>query len=125
MNKYNLDNETRPIVNHIGDIVLAYIAQRYKEIHDFVHTALQESTSVEDELLVKVFEFEQTGLFSTGLAAKFGPAMLGFKGVNLVMNQYGEWISQAKQAKNIMCIYWEKHFDRDFEEFRNWFLCKI
>jgi ubiquinone biosynthesis protein COQ4 len=35
---------------------LAYVHQRYKEIHDFLHTLLNLGTSVPDEIILKWFE---------------------------------------------------------------------
>lgn len=40
MKKQNFKPSERPIVNYINDLDLAYVLQRYKEVHDFLHVLL-------------------------------------------------------------------------------------
>jgi ubiquinone biosynthesis protein COQ4 len=41
-------------VRFVDDEELAYVAQRYREIHDFIHVVLgMDSISVHDEIAVK------------------------------------------------------------------------
>lgn len=49
--------DDRPITKHIPDFESAYIYQRYKEIHDFIHVILfNQDISVKEELAIKWFE---------------------------------------------------------------------
>lgn len=119
------DANERPIVKHIGDIELAYIYQRYKEIHDFLHTILMKDRSIFQEVEVKWFEFQQLGLVSAALSALAGPALLDFSSRLKIISTSGpEMIEIGKSARFCMNIYYEKHFEDDFTEFRSWFLNK-
>jgi len=49
--------DARPIVKHIPDFDSAYVYQRYKEIHDFIHVIFfNYDVSVKEELALKWFE---------------------------------------------------------------------
>ena len=63
MNKFSFKPEERPLVKNIDDYELAYVKQRYKEIHDFIHTILgYDDVSILSELKVKHFEMVHFGL---------------------------------------------------------------
>ena len=63
MSRYSFKPEDRPLVRNIDDYELAYIKQRYKEIHDFIHTLLGlDDVSILSELKVKHFEMIHFGL---------------------------------------------------------------
>jgi ubiquinone biosynthesis protein Coq4 len=76
-----------------------------------MHLILGYSVSIKNELLVKVFEFEQTGILATGLAGVFGPVLLGSNGIKVVTRDYAETIQQARRARFALNVYFEKHFD--------------
>ena len=57
MDKFDLKPEERPLVRYMDDYELAYIKQRYTEIHDFIHVILgYNDISILSELKVKQFE---------------------------------------------------------------------
>jgi len=56
MKNRNLDPDQRPIVKHIEEAEIAYVYQRYKEIHDFLHILLFQNIDLEDEIAIKWFE---------------------------------------------------------------------
>jgi ubiquinone biosynthesis protein COQ4 len=87
MEHHDFKADDRPVVNHIGDLDLAYILQRYKEVHDFVHTILDIPPTIKGELQVKFFEYEQTELFSTGLSSIAGPLLLGLDGPRFMLKE--------------------------------------
>jgi len=51
----------RPTVRLVDDPTLAYVMQRYREVHDFWHVLSGFETTVEAEVALKWFEFFQTG----------------------------------------------------------------
>ncbi|KRX09787.1 hypothetical protein PPERSA_02659 [Pseudocohnilembus persalinus] len=53
MNSHKFNSEDRPVSRYIQDLELAYIFQRYKEIHDFIHVLLGYDVTVKDELIGK------------------------------------------------------------------------
>ena len=117
--------DERPVVKHIGDIELAYIYQRYKEIHDFLHVIIGKGSTVYEEIEVKWFEFQQLGLTSTGLSSLIGPFRLNWSGKIEIYTHGGqEMMKLADQSKYCMNIHYEKHFTRDLEEFKKWFFDK-
>lgn len=69
----HISADTRRAVRYVDDAELAYVMQRYREAHDFVHTLVGLPISVEGELAVKWFEFLQTGLPMCALGAIAGP----------------------------------------------------
>lgn len=62
MENHGFSADERPLAKYIPDPELAYVYQRYKEVHDYLHTLLNYGIEVEDELAVKWFEMAQTGL---------------------------------------------------------------
>ena len=55
MDGLNFRPSERPIVRYVPDLRYAYVLQRYKEIHDFLHVLLDKMISVDEELLIKWF----------------------------------------------------------------------
>lgn len=76
MSKHSFDSESRPVAKYVQDLELAYIIQRYREIHDALHVLLGYDVSVSEELAVKWYEMSKLGLPSAALASFFGPANL-------------------------------------------------
>ena len=54
--------DTRAMVTYVEDSELAYVIQRYREIHDFYHVILQQNIDLLGETVVKAFEAVQTQL---------------------------------------------------------------
>lgn len=54
--------EERPEVKYVDDPELAYVMQRYREVHDFVHVLTGLGSTEEEEIAIKWFELLQTGL---------------------------------------------------------------
>lgn len=68
--------DTRAPTRFVDDEELAYVIQRYREVHDMVHTLLGMPTNIPGEIVVKWFEAVQTGLPMCVLSALFGPIRL-------------------------------------------------
>ena len=58
------------------DIELAYVMQRYREVHDTLHVLLGYDVSVPEELAVKWYEMGHLGLPFAALASFLGPVRL-------------------------------------------------
>ena len=54
--------DTRLPVRFVDDPELAYVMQRYREVHDLMHTVLGMNTKLVGEVAVKWVEGLQTGL---------------------------------------------------------------
>ncbi|KAF5909443.1 ubiquinone biosynthesis protein COQ4, mitochondrial isoform X2, partial [Clarias magur] len=68
--------ETRADVKFVDNEELAYVMQRYREVHDLVHTILGMPTNMLGEVAVKLFEAAQTGLPMCIMGSVLGPLRL-------------------------------------------------
>lgn len=120
MSNYEFSPDERPKAKYIPDIELAYVMQRYKENHDFLHTLLNLNIEIESELAVKWYEMVQTGIPMTALASFVGPLRLGL-GANrkLFFEMLPLILRNANRSKFFMNVYFEKEFERDVDEFRD------
>ena len=122
MSRNDFKADDRPIPERIGDIELAYVFERYKEVHDVLHSIMNLSSSVYDELLLKWYEFHQTGLISCGLASVFGPALLSWQDRQKLFLRDGPAIlEKSRRSRFFMNVYFEKHFEQDYDEFLKYF----
>lgn len=111
--------DTRKEVQFVDNADLAYIMQRYRELHDIVHTILKQPTTIKGEVIVKAFEGVQTRLPLCILGSLFGP-------IKLTNRQRYEYVSHdlpwavkcARDSKFLMNVYFEKHFEQDVDELR-------
>ena len=76
MTKLNFNSNDRPLVKYVQDLELAYIIQRYREIHDALHILLGYDVSVPAELAVKWYEMSALRLPSSTLSSFLGPLNL-------------------------------------------------
>ena len=103
----------------------AYILQRYKEVHDFVHVLLGYSTTVAEEVAIKWFEMTQTELPMNALVAFLGPIQLLVKSrdiaeFNKLMGVFVPHILlNARTSGFYMNVYFEKHFETPLDELRS------
>ena len=125
LSTYGYEYDHRPRVRHTQDEEIAYIFQRYKEIHDFYHVCLQQGVTFYDEILVKFFESKQTSLPGAAGSVVFGHFVLGMT-VNwqsagkLALQDGPRMIRIAGKAKDFMSVMFEEHFNEDFHQFRKW-----
>ncbi|XP_033121947.1 ubiquinone biosynthesis protein COQ4 homolog, mitochondrial-like [Anneissia japonica] len=119
MDKNNISADTRAMTKFVDDPELAYVIQRYREIHDFNHLLLGLPTNMLGEVVVKWFEMLQTGLPVCIFGAIFGPLRLNFSKSAQLMEVYLPWvIKTARDSSSIMNVYIERHFEDNFEEFK-------
>ncbi len=110
--------EERPIAKYMSDYETAYIKQRYKEIHDFVHVILGlEKITILNEIKVKYFEMIHFGLPSATAACFFGKALLSLQEIKELYASVPELARKAVNGKFIMNIPIEESFEQDFESF--------
>ncbi|KAH7640405.1 coenzyme Q4 [Dermatophagoides farinae] len=111
--------DSRKQVRFVDDPELAYVCQRYREVHDLVHCILSMPTNMLGEVLVKWVEAIQTGLPLCWFGGLFGAVKLNAKARQVYLNQGLPWALQCgHQAKKFMCIYYEERFEQDFEDLR-------
>ena len=93
--------------------------QRYREIHDFLHTLTGLTPSVDDEVTLKWFEMVQTELPLCALSAFVGPARLPPARLQHLLLHRIPWAARvAAAAPFVMNVYYEQHFDESIDDLR-------
>lgn len=114
--------DTRKEVQFVDDASLAYVMQRYRELHDIVHTILRQPTTIKGEVIVKAFEGVQTRLPLCILGAAFGPLRLSNQERLEYFSKDLSWALRCgREARLLMNVYFEERFEQDIEELRREF----
>lgn len=115
----NVSPDTRRIVQFVDDAELAYVMQRYREIHDITHTILNMPTTIRGEVIVKAFEGVQTRLPMCILGSVMGPLRLSSRERLKYFSNDLKWaILCGQKSKFLMNVYFEKRFEQDIDELR-------
>eukprot|EP01017_Pseudomicrothorax_dubius_P022223 TRINITY_DN2398_c0_g1_i7.p1 TRINITY_DN2398_c0_g1~~TRINITY_DN2398_c0_g1_i7.p1 ORF type:complete len:172 (+),score=35.53 TRINITY_DN2398_c0_g1_i7:430-945(+) len=119
MSSHEFTPDERPLVKYIPDFEIAYIYQRYKEIHDFLHTILFTNVALRSEVLIKWFEMVQLGLPSAILSSFGGLTLLGREDTSNFLSDLTRTIGNAHRCPFVMNIYWEKLLNEDIDKLRS------
>jgi ubiquinone biosynthesis protein COQ4 len=129
----------RPAVRFVDDPELAYVMQRYREVHDFWHVLTGVPTTVLGEIALKwyaatharthtqhsiscAFRFEmyQTGLPMTALSSVVGPLRLPVSEMRVLYSEYIPWAKRsATNATFLMNFYYERRLQDDLAAIRD------
>ena len=110
--------DTRDNVAYIDDEECAYVMQRYRESHDFLHAVTGLPVIIEGELAVKGFEFANTVLPMTGLSLA-AYVRLKPKERERFWATYFPWaLRSGLKSKELINVYWEEVLERDVDELR-------
>ncbi|KAG5240207.1 Ubiquinone biosynthesis protein [Salix suchowensis] len=119
MGSRNFSPDDRPPVRFMETEELAYVAMRAREVHDFWHTLFALPTNLIGESALKVIEFEQMHLPMCLMSVVGGTARFTEKQRKLFFQHYFPWAIRAgMQSTDLMCVYYEKHFQEDLEDVR-------
>ncbi|XP_049908395.1 ubiquinone biosynthesis protein COQ4 homolog, mitochondrial isoform X1 [Epinephelus moara] len=111
--------DTRADVKFVDDEELAYVMQRYREVHDLLHTLLGMPTNMLGEVAVKWFEAAQTGLPMCALGAVLGPLRLNASRLQLLFTSLGPWALQnGHRARCVLNIFYERRWAQSIEDLR-------
>ncbi|XP_022253599.1 ubiquinone biosynthesis protein COQ4 homolog, mitochondrial-like [Limulus polyphemus] len=114
--------DSRLPVQFVDDRNLAYVMQRYREVHDLVHTILGMPTNMQGEVAVKWVEAIQTGLPMCVGAAVFGPIRFKKGQRQQYTSTYLPWaIRCGFKSKFLMNIYFERRWEQPLDELRTEF----
>lgn len=92
----------------------------YLQVHDFWHVLFNCPTSVVGELALKMVEFQQTLLPMCFLSVAGASWRLKSEQRAALFKHYGPWAMRAgRSARDLMCIYYEKHLHEDLDEVRS------
>ncbi|KAI5730242.1 hypothetical protein M8J76_011697 [Diaphorina citri] len=110
--------DSRLPVQFIKDTELAYVMQRYREIHDLVHAVLQQPTNMLGEVTIKWVEGIQTKLPMCVTGGLFGAMRLRPKQRKRYREENLPWaIKTGTNSKLLMNVYFEKRWDQSLDDF--------
>lgn len=111
--------DTRAPTRFVDDEELAYVIQRYREVHDMLHTLLGMPTNMLGEVVVKWFEAVQTGLPMCILGALFGPIRLRAQNLQVLFSELIPWaIQNGRQAPCVLNLYYERRWEQPLTALR-------
>lgn len=111
--------DSRADVKFVDSEELAYVMQRYREVHDLLHTLLGMPTNMLGEVAVKWFEAAQTGLPMCMLGAALGPLRLSTRRLQPLVTSLGPWaLRNGRQARCVLSVFYERRWEQNLEELR-------
>ncbi|XP_029371903.1 ubiquinone biosynthesis protein COQ4 homolog, mitochondrial isoform X2 [Echeneis naucrates] len=111
--------DTRADVKFVDNEELAYVMQRYREVHDLLHTLLGMPTNMLGEVVVKWFEAAQTGLPMCALGAVLGPLRLNSSRLQTLFTSLGPWaVRNGQRARCVLSIFYERRWEQSLEDLR-------
>ncbi|MBN3287480.1 COQ4 protein, partial [Polyodon spathula] len=111
--------DSRADVKFVDDEELAFVIQRYREVHDFMHTLLGMPTNMLGEVVVKWFEMVQTGLPMCMLGAVLGPLRLSARRLQLLTATLIPWaLRNGRNARCLLNVYYEQRWEQSLESLR-------
>lgn len=119
MSRRGFSPDERPPVRFVDDEELAYVATRYREVHDFWHVVFDCPTTILGELALKTVEYQQTGLPMCALSMAGGQLRLTGEDRRILFRHYLPWaFKAARRCDHLMSIEYERYFDKDLVECR-------
>ncbi|XP_069571335.1 ubiquinone biosynthesis protein COQ4 homolog, mitochondrial isoform X1 [Brachyistius frenatus] len=111
--------DSRADVKFVDNEELAYIMQRYREVHDLLHTLLGMPTNMLGEVAVKWFEAAQTGLPMCALGAALGPLRLRGSRLQSLFTSLGPWALQnGSRSRCVLSVFYERRWEQRLEDLR-------
>ncbi|XP_037706921.1 ubiquinone biosynthesis protein COQ4 homolog, mitochondrial [Choloepus didactylus] len=111
--------DTRVPTRFADDEELAYVIQRYREVHDMLHTLLGMPTNILGEIVVKWFEAVQTGLPMCILGALFGPIRLNAQRLQVLVSELIPWaVQNGHRAPCVLNLYYERRWEQPLKALR-------
>ncbi|KAA0187439.1 Ubiquinone biosynthesis protein mitochondrial [Fasciolopsis buskii] len=120
MDHYHYSPDDRHIVRYVDDHELAYVMQRYREIHDLVHTLLEQPTDMLGEVVVKWVEGMQNRLPMCLTGGFFGSLRLAPKQTKDYLKNHLDYaLRVGLHGDFLMNVYFEEHWTKDMAELRS------
>lgn len=119
MDHHGYSPDGRTAVRFVDDPELAFVIQRYRQVHDFWHVLCGLPPTVLGELALKWFEMVQTRLPIAALSGLVGPLSLPAAERKVLREQYIPWaVRTAGAAKPFMCVWYERSFEEPLDAMR-------
>lgn len=120
MDAHSFDPFKRPQVRYIEDEELAYVMQRYRQVHDLWHVLAGLPPTVLGEVAIKWMELVQTGLPMTAFAGVFGPLRLKVEEQIFLATTLLPWAAKvATTTPFLLSVHYEDMFEEDLDKIRN------
>jgi ubiquinone biosynthesis protein COQ4 len=118
LQRHGFDPNDRPEVRFVDECELAYVMQRYREVHDLWHVLFGLPPTVLGEVALKTIEATQTGLPMCAFSALFGPARVRLSQARQ-LSRVLPWAVRAGLASaDLMSVRYEAHLDEPISELR-------
>ncbi|KAK8064956.1 coenzyme Q biosynthesis protein Coq4 [Apiospora phragmitis] len=118
LDREGVSPDTRSAVRYIDDEECAYVMQRYRESHDFLHALTGLPVVREGEVALKAFEFANTLLPMTGFAL-LAVATLKPSERARFWDVYGPWaLRNGLRSDEVINVYWEEEMETDVQGLR-------
>uniref|UniRef100_A0A0A9X0U3 Ubiquinone biosynthesis protein COQ4 homolog, mitochondrial n=1 Tax=Lygus hesperus TaxID=30085 RepID=A0A0A9X0U3_LYGHE len=115
--KNKVTPDSRLPVQFVDDVELAYVMQRYREVHDLVHAILYMPTNMLGEVTVKWIEGLQTRLPMCLGGGLFGAMRLKPKQRQNYVTNYLPWaIKTGMTSELLMNVYFEKRWEQPISD---------
>jgi len=119
LKKHSFNSSERAEASFISDPDLAYIVQRYRDIHDIFHVVTNLTPTFTGEVALKYFEALQTGLPMAVLGATFGTFRLTARQRAALFRDYVPWVERnARSCENLLGVYFERYWQMSLTELR-------
>jgi ubiquinone biosynthesis protein COQ4 len=119
MQSHGYDADSRAEVQYVESEELAYVLQRYREVHDFLHILCGLPPTVLGELGLKWYELVQTQLPMTALSALVGPLRLSGEEAAVFRARLVPWAASAgRHAVPLLTIPLEELLGEPLHEVR-------
>ena len=116
MIKHGFNADERPHVRFQDNVDIAYVLVRYRQVHDFWHVLCELPPTEMGEIVLKWFEWRETGLSSCGLSAILGPLRLSTKEKRDLLTIYIPWaIRSATNSVELMSYSYEDNLHVDID----------
>merc|ERR1712142_420825 len=117
--KYSITPDTRAKVQFVDDPELAYVMQRYREVHDLLHVVLDMPTDMVGEVAVKWVEALHYGLPMCAGGAILGPARFKRPSQFKRYELYRPWaIKVGTKSRFLLNVYYEMRWEQDIDDLR-------
>lgn len=119
LDRHGFDPDDRHEVTFVSDPELAYVMQRYREVHDFWHVLSGLPPTVLGETAVKWLEMVQTGLPMAALSSFVAPIRLSPQQRSALFRVYVPWAtSVGRNARFLLAVRYEDLLDKPLDEVR-------
>uniref|UniRef100_R4G893 Ubiquinone biosynthesis protein COQ4 homolog, mitochondrial n=3 Tax=Rhodnius TaxID=13248 RepID=R4G893_RHOPR len=115
--KNKVTPDSRAPVQFVDDLELAYVMQRYREVHDLIHAILYMPTNMLGEVTVKWVEGIQTRLPMCITGGLFGAVRLAPKQRKKYTTTHLPWAIRTGMTSNFMMnIFFEKRWEQPISQ---------